>query len=1045
MSDTPLQLPVVADSIRATDLNRICQNTMNKLKRFQRATVEHIDRVFSETDQHRFLVADEVGLGKTMIARGVIANLAVLRHKEGDDLFKVVYVCSNQTIARQNIRKLTISKNEKDNRVEMGETRLSMQHLLVTEQEKRCKKDGTFIQLLSLTPGTSFQITGGQGSAPERALMYCILSRLLETETLRNKLSIFLKCDVDKKGADKGRWKGLCDYYESRIKRVQSNQYPADILRKLTDCDHILKLKRQLEESEDLPDRGLIACLRMEFAKLSAEMLQPDLVIMDEFQRFQTLLDPQNDLKPIMDQFLRCGAEIKNRPRVLLLSATPYKLYSTLDEIDDANSDEHYKEFMSVVEFLLDDNKERIQQFHSIWKTYSSKLRELKNGVLSNEAKQLAENELYRAGMCRTERISFVRDGDYLKERKEILNVGEEDIRAYIELSLVLKQMGVSAETPVEYVKSSPFLMSFMDHYQLKQQIKAQINNKSINGIVYGSKPLWLICDRISNYRELAEKTGKSKEGHVHAKFECLNKYAFEKHAERLLWIPPSMPYYEPQGVFREAGDFTKLLVFSCWEMVPRMIASLISYEAERRTNGRLCRIQRKTNTGGTYYFMKDGKNRYPQKWLFNAKEKNESNDRLKNDAWFLRVRNPQLESCFSFDGRVRPLEEIKQDVRLNVENLLTSIGISAEKYIEDRLKGSIIENQDACDLLVEMAIGAPGICVARAFHKLMPNKDSNEACDRITTALLRMFDSPEGIGAVAEKCQDRDVYPLKVLKYCIAGNIQSMLDEYCFVLANENVSSPDDDRTIGLIRDMFLDAINLRSAPYEVDTRDAFCKNEKKKMSIRTHYAVGFNKSTKDTAGLQDGSQKKETRKESVRTAFNSPFRPFILASTSVGQEGLDFHYYCHRLMHWNLPHNPTDMEQREGRINRYLCHAVRKSLVRYFQGKETSTIASWTQLIQTATVESQRLNPNYSELSPFWCFSGDQPVKIERIVPLYPFSRDEAAYERLKKLLSLYRLTLGQARQEELLNSILENNAVADQITKDLFISLCPFHKGY
>ena len=270
------------------------------------------------------------------------------------------------------------------------------------------------------------------------------------------------------------------------------------------------------------------------------------------------------------------------------------------------------------------------------------------------------------------------------------------------------------------------------------------------------------------------------------------------------------------------------------------------------------------------------------------------------------------------------------------------------------------------------------------------------------------------------------------------------MLDEYCFVLAVENVSSADDDRNIGLIRDMFLDAINLRSAPYEVDRREAFC-GDGKKMSIRTHYAVGFNKSTKDTAGSQDGSQKKETRKESVRTAFNSPFRPFVLASTSVGQEGLDFHYYCHRLLHWNLPHNPTDMEQREGRINRYLCHAVRKSLVRYFQGKETSTITSWTQLIQTATEESQRLNPNYSELSPFWCFSGDQPVKIERIVPLYPFSRDEAAYERLKKLLSLYRLTLGQARQEELLNSILENNAVADQITKDLFISLCPFHKGY
>ena len=47
------------------------------------------------------------------------------------------------------------------------------------------------------------------------------------------------------------------------------------------------------------------------------------------------------------------------------------------------------------------------------------------------------------------------------------------------------------------------------------------------------------------------------------------------------------------------------------------------------------------------------------------------------------------------------------------------------------------------------------------------------------------------------------------------------------------------------------------------------------------------------------------------VRDAFNSPFRPFVLATTSIGQEGFDFHPYCHRLYHWNLPRNPVDLEQ--------------------------------------------------------------------------------------------------------------------------------------
>ena len=38
--------------------------------------------------------------------------------------------------------------------------------------------------------------------------------------------------------------------------------------------------------------------------------------------------------------------------RILLLSATPYKLYSTLDEISEENVDAHYSEFLEVINFL---------------------------------------------------------------------------------------------------------------------------------------------------------------------------------------------------------------------------------------------------------------------------------------------------------------------------------------------------------------------------------------------------------------------------------------------------------------------------------------------------------------------------------------------------------------------------------------------------------------------------------------------------------------------------------------------------------------------
>ena len=52
-------------------------------------------------------------------------------------------------------------------------------------------------------------------------------------------------------------------------------------------------------------------------------------------------------------------------------------------------------------------------------------------------------------------------------------------------------------------------------------------------------------------------------------------------------------------------------------------------------------------------------------------------------------------------------------------------------------------------------------------------------------------------------------------------------------------------------------------------------------------------------------------------------------------------------------------------------------------------------------------------------WCLSDGGAVKIERIVPMYPYSKDKAVYNRPLKIPSLYRITMGQARQEELLES--------------------------
>ena len=52
------------------------------------------------------------------------------------------------------------------------------------------------------------------------------------------------------------------------------------------------------------------------------------------------------------------------------------------------------------------------------------------------------------------------------------------------------------------------------------------------------------------------------------------------------------------------------------------------------------------------------------------------------------------------------------------------------------------------------------------------------------------------------------------------------------------------------------------------------------------------------------------------------------------------------------------------------------------------------------------------------------DDIIKIERIKPYYPYSKDSEDLENLLKILSIYRISLGQARQEVLINNLLQDS---------------------
>ena len=392
------------------NIDEIEKRTLSGLKDFQRATVERVDYLFRH-NQNRVLVADEVGMGKTLIARGAIVKTARLRIEEKDDLFKVIYICSNQNIANQNIRKLDVTGKNAIGSV--SDTRLSMQHLKITEQENDPQIKEGFIQLIPLTPETSFRMTTGGGSVQERALMYAILRRMPDFKGHVTSLEKFMIMDAVKAWDGWAKWN-----FENRVaecEKMTKGVYPQNVIEKILNYQEYESIRdmllnhlheRRYNKQLTYSNYYVMNKLRVMFARISVSMLEPDLVIMDEFQRFKFLLSSDDSELGILAHSFLSGHDT----RVLLLSATPYKLYSTLEEIDENQLDEHYAEFFQVMNFLFDDEVKDIK-FKEVWKNYSHALSELKAGVFSPK--------MYNSNMAYNQLSSVIADTsgmDYLND-----------------------------------------------------------------------------------------------------------------------------------------------------------------------------------------------------------------------------------------------------------------------------------------------------------------------------------------------------------------------------------------------------------------------------------------------------------------------------------------------------------------------------------------------------------------------------------------------------------------------------------------------------
>ncbi len=1058
------------------------------LKDFQRTTVDYVfERFYGQQPTRRFLVADEVGLGKTLVARGVIARTI-------DHLWStvpridIIYICSNVDIARQNVQRLAIPGCE----VAAQSTRLTLLPLHMHDLRRHR------VNFVALTPATSFEQTGGGGRIDERVLLYWLLDRAWGIHGSR--ASLYVMQDY----ASTASFERAVDAFDPAMVNEQiaaefvsrlAEQVKEEKAAKTPDMRQRFEvLCRIFCRSDARPEPGAtklrtqwIGELRRMLARVCLATLEPELIILDEFQRFKHLLEEESEAgelaRDLFDSQSEYGA------RALLLSATPYRGLSLHHEIDD----DHYGDFLTLLRFLENGDAAGCKQVLADYRAALPAIMTPEGLAQLRSAKEALELRLRRV-MARTERLATAsqRGGMLLDSPPADGSLHTVDVRAFLGAQRIADSIGQG--DLVEYWKSSPYLFNFMDSYALKDAFRKAAHTSEIVKFVREFPDTFLDLEKARTYQPLEP---------ANPRLRGLLAETVDRGMWRLLWIPPSLNYYALAGPFAAPGlaNLTKRLVFSAWHMVPRAVASLVSYEAERRMMGaphpraRLTQEDWKKQRGllrfGTsadrltgmpllllvYPCLTFARHCDPRD-LARGRSLTASDARLElaarlremverlgiayetggnaDERWYWLA--PMLLDFAEFPAAAQTwwerteLAQIWAGAEAGEEDAGWSRHVDEARETLNTIRDSKQRlgspPEDLFDVLSLAASGAPATAALRAYVRT-GEKDAAQSLSlrdtaaRSGRAFLSLFNHAEVTETIRAEFRG-EPYWLRVLEYAHNGGLQAVLDEYTHLL-RESLGCAD--APVGAMAEKvaaeLIGALTLRTASLRVDeisaapyAREAKIKSEP--MHIR--FAMRFGDERYDEEVEPGGLLATAgTRKERVRAAFNSPFWPFVLVSTSVGQEGLDFHHYCHAITHWNLPSNPVDLEQREGRVHRYKGHAVRKNVAAAFATEALDRPAS--DVWETVFAIGRANRPSQeNDIVPYWLFPGD--AKIERHVPALPFSREAERIHGLRRSLAIYRMVFGQSRQEDLIAYLLAHIPEEDRawIMAELQIDLSP-----
>lgn len=1012
---------------------------MNR-KPFQEATVRAALHALSTPGgARRFLIADEVGLGKTRVAQGVIEGLS----RPGRHL-EIFYICSSLSIIEQN-REALLDFLDAPLRTH---AKVPVDRLTLLPLARPSRKAP--FTLYTMTPGT-LPYGRRTGRADERAVIWELLCRSVEGLSRHKTLE-----DVFSRGVMS--WHYHIGAARERVVGELAQRFRPEVSRALGLGDApwsdtlIDEMKRLAADHAT----ELIGKTRTALARAALTRLAPDLIIFDEFQRFFEKLVPGEDededpeARDLMERLLREDDEAG--PAIILLSATPYRMFSGWAK----GPQGHYEEFFQLLRFLFGKRNARreVQALQDDLRDYRERLRD--DPVGSHEIFAVRDRIAGRLGrvMARTERPRAV--AGQLRLRFETREAAIRPIDVRIFRHLVDSARSQDRSAAPAYWLSIPYPLQMMDQgYVLAANAEAR-------PLLPEARRATVLWKQVRRFEAIE---------HPHPKLRQL----LEELPPRILalpWMPPTRPWWPLGGQFAEAlaslpdGSASKALLFSRFRAVPRAIAAILSYEAERFCFSPSAQRARGCRPVAYEYRTERGqrpaaglKKRPSPTFTFPIAAKHETS--MRSLAMFMPM--PELAmlgdplpvvSRDPLATREDVLREIKARLTEKLGRLSTaqrpqatwpwaaeversapswealSGGVVA--WLEERQRAVIEDGDDgdergrgirraaetffaaprparapsASELqdIAEMALLAPGNVLYRAVHRVFGQAEDPGARVRWVTrasvlGLRTYLDQPDFHLLFRDRRHRQ--HPSAIRQAVWDGNLESTLDEYLASLRGLGVETPAGDVEERALTTL-IRALSIGAA--SVTVHETGKESGAEAFRMRCYAALPFG-----LARYEIESEKGAVHNDDLRLSFNSPFRPHVLATTSIGQEGLDFHLWCNHVVHWDLPSNPVDLEQREGRVDRYAGLAVRRALAEKARDLPTQD-SPWR---SGAEIQREQMDG----LAPWWVCEG---AHVRRTVLVPTLSRMEDDLRRLLDQLSLYRLTLGQADQEALVHAL-------------------------